>query len=586
MRNLYPEYISLVESLHQNTQMFMMNVFLEEYMRVNGGDTEFKFPTVSIESSLERECEYLEALDLTISKTNKEILDKFSEGAISKNPIGLSLDYVSECDISAKYEEDAKVLMGSLKATLESGDTAQLSSITTCISGKGHDVTTVLRNTVCCGKKMDGCLDMILNKEYGKPITKECVKEAVAFLEKGCSEKIKEIKKVANEKCKSYKEKACNMKNDMDKAAKVVHGQCKKEGCNKESCKKEGCKNAKECSNEAVASCFAVNTYLMEQDFLDHAYIVTLENQLLEMVTQARKIVMCAYDYDPRDYANSLATVQEMAEQIEERCNEAYTACLEMDMKEYLIEAGFKEKLQELKSKMVLSNQKFLKKYQDRALKSECSGLVIDKWYEFPDIDKKYEDTLSKLKKLFKGKDFDSMSDDELKDFYKSVKTGMLNTGSAANIARDFLRSDEGGLDLLYKKAVVKLVRNHKITKQDVKNAVDTLKNITTDIDSAYRALNDKVISLAYANPRNRGIGVGLTKAERYKKNINKVKDTVMRMLEKDYSGAIYHQLVAKQQQARKVILMAARESKTENAMFDDELISLIEEAYSYITLE
>src|SRR5699024_4443482 len=128
MRNLYPEYISLVESLHQNTQMFMMNVFLEEYMRVNGGDTEFKFPTVSIESSLERECEYLEALDLTISKTNKEILDKFSEGAISKNPIGLSLDYVSECDISAKYEEDAKVLMGSLKATLESGDTAQLSS--------------------------------------------------------------------------------------------------------------------------------------------------------------------------------------------------------------------------------------------------------------------------------------------------------------------------------------------------------------------------------------------------------------------------------------------------------------------------
>lgn len=590
MRNLYPEYISLVESLHQNTQMFMMNVFLEEYMRVNGGDTEFKFPTVSIESSLEREREYLEALDLTISKTNKEILDKFSEGAISKNPIGLSLDYVSECDISAKYEEDTRTLMGSLKAALESGDTAQISSITTCISGKGPDVTTVLRNTVCCGKKMDGCLDMILNKEYGKPITKECVKEAVAFLEKGCSEKIKEIKKVANEKCKSYKEKACNMKNDMDKAAKVVHGQCKKEGCSKESCKKEsckkeGCKNAKECSNEAVASCFAVNTYLMEQDFLDHAYIVTLENQLLEMVTQARKIVMCAHDYDPRDYANSLATVQEMAEQIEERCNEAYTACLEMDMKEYLIEAGFKEKMDGLKSIFVASNKRFLDKYGDKALESSCSGLVMDKWYTFVDLDKKYKDTLKKIQDLFKGTDTDDA--DKLKAAYKDLKDkgfGLIG-GKLANATSTFISKDgeEGKMAATYISVASTVTRNHKVTKEDVKDAVNTLKTIGKDISEAQNTFKKSIYgSFAAIHAPS----IRKSKSERYQDHIINLKLDYLYHLDKLYKGAVYWQLITKQQQARKVVLMAARDVKTENAMFDDELVSLIEEAYSYINLE
>ena len=590
MRNLYPEYTSLVESLHQNTQLLMMNSFMEEYVLDNGGDTEFKFPTVSMESSIEREIGYLEALDLTIDKVNKQILEMCAERALAVNPIGLSMDYYTEADISAKYEEDSKVLMGSLKTALESGDTTQISSVTTCISGKGSDVTTVLRNTVCCGKKMDGCLDMILNKEYGKPITKECIKEAVAFLEKGCSEKIKEIKKVANEKCKSYKEKACNMKNDMDKAAKVVHGQCKKEGCNKESCKKEsckkeGCKNAKECTNEAVASCFAVNTYLMEQDFLDHAYIVTLENQLLEMVTQARKIVMCAHGYDPRDYANSLASVQEMAEVIEERCNEAYDSCLEMDMEEYLMEAGFKEKITSLKSRFVVSNKRFLKKYEDKALKSSCSGLVMDKWYTFSDLDKKYKETLKRIQDLFKGTDTDDV--DKLKAAYKDLKDkgfGLI-PGKVAKANSTFFTNDgsEGKYIVSYASIGSTLTRNHKVTKQDVKDAVNTLKNVGKEITETWNAFQKSNLSMQFAGTHGPSLG---TKSERYQKKLTNLKKDYADLLDNNYKGALYWQLVAKQQQARKVVLMAARDVKTENAMLDDELVSLIEEAYSYINLE
>lgn len=621
MRNLYPEYTSFIESMHHNAQLLMTNSFMEEYAAVNEGDTEFKFPEVSMESSLEREREYLEALDLTICRVNKEILDKFSEGALSKNPIGLTLDYFTENDISGKYDEDSKTLMGSLKAALESGDTSAISSVTACISGKGSDVTTVLRNTVCCGKKMDGCLDMILNKEYGKPITKDCVKEAVEFLESGCSKKIKEIKNTVDEKCKSYKEKACNMKNDMDKAAKIVHGQCKKEGCkssnesyeeesckkegcskesckkegcknteacskesckkegcNKESCKKEGCKNAKECTNEAVASCFAVNAYLMEQDFLDHAYVVTLENQLLEMVTQARKVVMCAHDYDPRNYATSLASVQEMAESIEENCNESYEACLEMDMEEYLMEAGFKEKIDSLKSKFVVSNERFLNKYEDRALKSSCSGLVMDKWYMFADLNKKYKDTLKRIQDLFKGTNTDDV--DTLKAAYKDLKDkgfGLI-PGKVAKANSTFFTNDgsEGKVIVRYASIGSTLTRNHKVTKQDVKDAISTLKNVGKEITEAWNAFHKANLSMQFAGVHGPSLG---TKSEKYQNKLTN-------LLDNNYKGALYWQLVAKQQQARKVVLMAARDVKTESAMFDDELISLIEEAYSYINLE
>lgn len=593
MRDLYQERISLFESMHKNYQMLMMNSLMEVYAdRNEDTDPVYSFPEVSLESSLERERGFIEALEQVVTKKNEEILSVCSETSMSKNPIGLSLDQITESDISSKYESDSKMLLDSLKEVLESEDTSKICSYVNCLDGKNSDVTAAIKSAACCGKGKS--LDRIFTTECDKTVTKECIKEAVEFLESGCSKKIKEIKDTISEKCKSYKEKSCNMKNDMDKAAKVVHGQCKKnEACGdkKEGCapKDEACKSKKEgysaksCNNEAVASCFAVNTYLMEQDFLDLAYVITLENQLLEMTNNARKIVMCAYSYDPRSYAESLPFVQEMAKEIEEQSNRSYDACMEMNLDAYVMEAGIKDKFKDLKDRMIKSNNKFLDKYQERALSSECSGIVIDKWYEFVDLDAKYNEALKNLQSVFKNYNTSS-SEEDLKDLYKKVKDGMFKTGAARTAARDFMKNDDGE-HILYKNAVAKTVRNHKVTKEDVKNAVETLKGITTEIDTAYKTLSRFVTAMNYdMSGGKRSTNIGLTKPEKYQRKITKIKNDTKEMLDKDYAGAVYWQLLAKEKQARKVISLAARDSSNEwVSVFDAEFESLNESILMYL---
>ena len=126
------------------------------------------------------------------------------------------------------------------------------------------------------------------------------------------------------------------------------------------------------------------------------------------------------------------------------------------------------------------------------------------------------------------------------------------------------------------------LTRNHKVTKQDVKDAVSTLKNIGKEITEAWNAFQKSNLGMQFAGIHGPSLG---TKSEKYQNKLTNLKKDYADLLDNNYKGALYWQLVAKQQQARKVVLMAARDVKTENAMFDDELISLIEEAYSYINL-
>lgn len=565
MRDLYQERISLFESMHENYQMLMANSLLEVYAdRNEDANLTYRFPEVSINSSLERERGYIEALEETITRKNNEILSVCSETVLSKNPIGLSLDQITESDISHKYESDNKLLMDSLRRVLESGDTDKICSYVNCLDGQNADVTSAIKQAACCGKNVGKSMDRIFNTECDKTVTKEYIKEAVEFLESGCSKKIKEIKDKVDEKCKSYKEKACNMKNDMDKATKIVHGQCKKnESC--DDSKKEGC-SPKSCKNEAVASCFAVNTYLMEQDFIDLAYIVSLENQLLESVNNARKIVMCAYSYDPRNHAESLPFVQEMAEKIEEQSNESYDRCMDFDIDSYLTEAGLIDKFKDLKDKFIKSNKKFLDKYEEKALSSSCSGIVIDKWYTFVDLDSKYNDALKKLQSSFNRIDVNNASEEDLKGFYGEIKDSMFKQGQ------------KDATNKIYKNAAVEIEHNHSVTKEDVKNAVDTLKGITTDIDSAYKTLN--VIN-TYSK---RSTNAGLSKSEKYQRKIINIRDDMKRNLDGDYAKAVYWQLLAKQRQARKVISLAARDSSNEwVSVFDDELDSINESIISYI---
>ena len=577
MRNLYPEYISLLESLHVNAQHSMINSIRESVAEDSGLDPEYLLPDIPMESSIKKELDYLEVLDQMIVKKNKEILLLCSEAVLSKHPIGLSLDMIAESDIKSVYESRSNTLMGSLKTAMESGDNSKVCGFTRCVSDRDCEVMTAMKASVCCGKGVKDSLDCIFITECDKPVTKECVKEALAFLEKGCSEKIKEVKKIADEKCKSYKEKVCRMKDDMDDAAKVVHGQCKKN---------EACKSQKtECKNEAVNACFAVASYMMEQDFIDRSYIVSLENQILELNNQARKIVMCTYDYNPRDYAASLPVVKEMAEAIEEQSNEFYDALWEMDNTDIVNEAGIKTMFQNLKDKLTKSNKKFLDRYEKKALASECKGLVMEEWYVFVDLDKKYSDTLKSVKDLFKGSDIDD--EDELKKMYKDLKDKGLGLipGKVAKTAADFTRKETGDSFALYSKIAVNTTRNHSITKQDVKDAIATLKNISTEIDDAFHDLNKNVVALnsIYAFQRRSG-NTGLTKSEKYQRKLGNLKKDYLQLLDKDYSGAVYWQLLAKQKQARKVVQMAARDSSNEWAsVFDEELAEITESVLNYI---
>ena len=268
------------------------------------------------------------------------------------------MDMVEEVDISGIHEESSNKLISLLKVAMESGDVDKINEFTKAFLEMDSDVTQCMKATMCNGKKDDPGMfagnsvgfvfNSVFDKKQDQKVTKECIKEAKEFLESGCKKKLEEVKKCADEKCKSFKEKSCNLKNDMDKAAKIVHGStnegscngtrkrdgscdegCKKEGCKGEGCAKEGCKkegcSSKGPKNESVAACTAVAAYLLEQDFIDRAYIVNRINQILEMNTQARRILVCTEEYDPRNFVESFSYVQGLDAVLEEASNETYT---------------------------------------------------------------------------------------------------------------------------------------------------------------------------------------------------------------------------------------------------------------------
>ena len=582
MRNLYSEFSDVREKLYDISMINTTNSLMEAYAENNDIDPEYRMPEFSLESSIEPELEYIDKLLFVTEKDNKNVLEACSS-VEDKNPIGLSLDMVEEVDISATYKESSDKLIGLLKTAMESGDVDKVNSFTKAFLEMESDVTQCMKTTMCNGKK-DDCgmfagnsvgfvFNSVFDKKQDQKVTKECIKEAIEFLESGCKKKLQEVKKCAEEKCKSFKEKSCNLKGDMDKAVKVVHGSGKEEGCNKE-CSSKGPKN------EAVASCTAVAAYLLEQDFMDRAYIVNRINQILEMNTQARKIVICANEYNPRNFVESFSEVQDIACVIESASNESY----EVDNDGILLKVyqeGVKEKLQKLKATAKASNDKFLDKYEAKALSSPCDNITIETWYEFVDLKKKYDESLKKLKDLFKGAN--SKNPEELKDLYKDLKDkwGGMKAGKASKPVADFITPDgerEKSLGTFLSFAAKK-VKNHKVTKQDVKDAVSLLKNISKEIDVAYKDFTKSNNQTLYAYDTGNRPGIGLSKAEKYSRKLTNLEKDYTDLLERNYNGALYWQLKAKQDQARLVVMKAAgQRSANESDIIDEELDSTYEE--------
>ena len=247
---------------------------------------------------------------------------------------------------------------------------------------------------------------------------------------------------------------------------------------------------------------------------------------------------------------------------------------------------GVKETIQKLKATSKKSNDKFLDKYEAKALQSPCENITIETWYEFIDVDSKYKTAVKELENLFKNAD--SKDPEDLKDQWKDLKDkwGGLIAGKAAKPNAKFATPDgevEFGFSF-FKSLVTKKVRNHKVTKEDVKDAVKLLKYISREIDAAYKDFISSNISSSYAYSTNRPGSIGLSKAERYSKKLTNLKKNYMGLLERNYRGAIYWQLKTKQDQARLVIMKAAGQKPTnESDVIDEELDSIYEELITKI---
>ena len=240
-----------------------------------------------------------------------------------------------------------------------------------------------------------------------------------------------------------------------------------------------------------------------------------------------------------------------------------------------------KETIQKLKVASKKSNDKFLSKYEEKALQSPCENITIETWYEFVDIDSKYKTAIKELENLFKNAD--TKDPDDLKDQWNDLKDkwGGLIAGRAAKPNAKFSTPD-GEVEMgfsFFKSLVTKKVKNHKVTKQDVKDAVKLLKNISREIDAAYKDFMSSNVASSYAYSTNRPGSIGLSKAEKYSKKLTNLKKNYMNLLERNYKGAIYWQLKTKQDQARLVIMKAASQKPVkESDIINEELDSIYEE--------
>lgn len=295
---------------------------------------------------------------------------------------------------------------------------------------------------------------------------------------------------------------------------------------------------------------------ILEECFHKYNNVVLEYNSLENKFRNAATIVMCAAKYNPRAIRESTELTIIRESQIDSLIYLALeSAGIETDPEEEQIQEG----MDEIKSKTTLSNQKFLKKYQDAAMKSSCSGISVKKWYTVKDVEKVYKDCVSEAEKTFK---VDYKTDDELKRAYKQLKGSLvlLNQDSAANA----ITSKQLGNSNIAKtlNLACNEVGPHTITKDDVRTAIGFLKTCTKEIDKLQDQLADNALSVTYNN--SNPITIGRTKNEKYTAKIEGMKNSTMKALRLNYTKIKLMQLKTIQKQSRLVILKAARTNISE----------------------
>lgn len=575
MRNLYLEYMNSKEKLHNIYGINMSNAFLDAKMVNEGTTLLYLLPEISEQSSLVEEMDYFNTLEVKINDENKRFLSMFGEMALKNNPIGLTMDYLREESIDPKYIESTNYIYNNMKDAFASNNVSCVNSFTKCLANP--DAETDKAMTAMLGTKQN-MMNQIFSVETDHKVSREDVKEAKEYLET-CGEKIKDLKDKAKDKANDFKMKVHSLKGDMDRAVKDIHGREVVHGngnADKKEVEKEGCNNL------LISQCIAAAAYLETQDMIDRSYIVQLENQILEMNNQARKIIAATACHNPRNIVGSAPITEMVMNTVELRTNDIYESCMNIDAKQYVDEAAVQNAFDKLKAKVTMSNKRFLKKYEDAALKSNCKDIVIDKWYTPVDIDSKLKSVMKEVDSTFVSKSDDP---DELKQAYKDMRGSIWLSFADGKMSSVSAKMLDGNSMVWVKNIALKKTLKHRLTQSDVKEAIKFLKESDRRIDEEKSKYNKQLAAYSYANDGIRTLG--RTKDEKYIKKIDAIRRTVVDNVLLNYQKMKLMQLKVLQQQSRIVVLKAARVSKISEAEIEEmqDIDNILEQAFALIDI-
>lgn len=544
MISLYEDLLETRVRIHEINECNLGNKFIEKICEQKQVTPEYKFPVLENTSFIEKDLLFLENLERLLDDNNRAFLENYQAAAEATNPIGLVADKVSK---TSWDPESLDYLYNQVKDALRSNSIDMVDDLIEKSAVPGMCFGRPLSDMISCDK--EHIMESVFTVEKNHNLTKEDITEAVEVI-KQTKNKIKDIKDKAAEKIKDRKQKICNMKKDMEQAAKEV---CRK----------------------PCAECCLVAICLEMEDMINHAEIVALETQMIEELSQARSNIARTAFHNPRNVRESAIWTDMVGEYTTENFMELIDEVAESDEIKIVVDEAFES----IRSKVTLSNKKFLKKYEQQALASNCDGIMMKKYYiPVTGLEKKCNDLIKEVETEFK-KGLNDDDPDEMKRRFKEIRGSfMLGYTDGESAAKNAKVTDEKPI-VRVKKLAVKEELNHKVTKQDVQFAVKYLKDVDKRIDDAereYQKICGGIDQAFYVPLRT----LGRTKGEKYVKKIERITKETVENIQLNYQKIKLSQLKVMQQQSRKVILLAARTKATEAEISDMEYLNSLLESY------
>lgn len=544
MISLYEDLLETRVRIHEINECNLGNKFIEKICEQKQITPEYKFPVLENTSFVEKDLLFLENLERLLDDSNKAFLENYQTVAEAINPIGLVADKVSR---TSWNPESLDYLYNQVKDALKSNNIDTVDDLIEKSAVPGMCFGRPLSDMVSCDK--EHIMESVFTVEENHNLIREDIIEAVEVI-KQTKDKIKNIKDKAVDKVNDRKQKICNMKKDMEQAAKEV---CRK----------------------PCAECCLVAAYLEMEDMINHAEIVALETQMIEELSQARSNIARTAFHNPRNIRESKILTDMIGEYTTENLMNLIKEAETADGAFIPVDEAFEG----IRSKMTLSNKKFLKKYESQALSSNCEGIMMKKYYiPVTGLEKKCNDLIKEVETEFK-KGLNDDDPDEMKKRFKEIRGSFVLGFADGESTAKGAKMLDGKSIAKVKNLAVKEETNHKVTKQDVQFAVNYLKDIDKRIDDAEREYQKIVgsITQAFYTPLRT---LGRTKGEKYVKKIERITKETIENIQLNYRKIKLSQLKVMQQQSRKVVLLASRTKATESDISDMEYLNNLLESY------